>query len=104
MGSEMCIRDRVYLSDTGAAITLTLGTSGMTGTLLSAAVPGVYVGCTFTCHVIGTVTSAIAVSGTSGTASNGITPYGNLAGPTVSTSRQLTFRNSGANTWDVHVL
>ena len=92
----------IYLTNT-AGTTLTLGTAGMTGTQLSAAVPGVYVGCHFQCVIIGNDAAGanISVSGTHGTASNGITPYGNLGSAGLRRPITFDFINTGANTWDV---
>lgn len=93
-----------YLNMNGVN-TFNIGTSGVTGTNISAyaqIVSNSYVGLTFRCTVYNTV--QFTISGTSGTASNGITPYGQLnslvSGPN---SRILTFYCTSLNNWDMIV-
>lgn len=101
-----------YLQLSDNAPTLTIGTGGVTGTSLSAYVQlagNSYIGLTFRCLVVGTgATTAITVSGTANTASNGITPRGILNFNQLYIyplkTVELTFINTGVNTWDMVVM
>lgn len=91
------------LAPTAGTGTLAIGTSGVTGTILSAYAPiaaNPYVGLTFRCLVVPvTLANTLSISGTNNVASNGITPIGNTAANL--TPRELIFVNTGTNTWNM---